>query len=135
MNPAAPVTNARKPRSQVRSKPSCVGGAGAHSDALSLLRRAIRPDFKYVAHVSYVSAQELKPAVAVIAPRDGHFFHAISDSVSQREDFDIEHISIDLLARKKIFGNRTGKEFKSALSIFNGRQVHDQMDKIIKSPG
>src|SRR5215471_9693481 len=78
INPAAPVTKARKHRSQMRSRPLCVGGAGAHGDGVPCLRGAIGPDLEHVDHISDISTKQLQTAVPVIAPANGHFFHRVS---------------------------------------------------------
>src|SRR5829696_1896192 len=59
-------------------------------------------DAQDVQKVSPVACNQLKPAVAIIAPDDAHLFDAISAAFGEMQDLDVEHVPIDLPAAEQI---------------------------------
>src|SRR5260370_8556426 len=82
-------------------------------------------DPENVAHVAQVAAHQVEAAVGVVTPADGHLPNAIAQTARDRQNFHVEHISVDLLPAKQLLGRGALEKLKPALRVvYSTKSAH-----------
>src|SRR5688572_23642260 len=80
-------------------------------------------DAQDIEEVTPVPSHQLEPAVAVVAPTDADFLHAVAAALGQVQDLDIEHVPVNPAARKQVARDVAAEELEPALGVVDGPQA------------
>src|SRR5580658_3364137 len=103
-----------------------LSASGICGTPVSILQRS-RADAENVDRVPQIPTHQRQAAVAIVAPADGHLLNAIAQPAGQHQDFNIEHIPVDLLPAENLPGRRAREKFEAALRVGNAFQAHHRM--------
>jgi hypothetical protein len=116
------------------SDPAGDGFCGIHRDrtsiftgteACQLIER--HPDFENICDIAEIPAKQLQAAVRIVMPADRNLFNAIAPPLSQSENFDVVHVSVNALTAEQLTCNLAPEELEATLCVANIPQSYHRM--------